>query len=580
MEASTLELLRPPAPAHETPLEPKRSHNELAKEANPTLAGSIAQTLADTKAECFVEDDTVFLKTHGIYQQDDRDLRKTGKKYILMVRCRIPGGVLTPAQYLACDDLADRYGNHTLRVTSRQSFQFHGVVKGGLRTLVKGINDCLLSTLAGCGDNVRNVCAPPSPAVNGLGTLVHKQAREVAAALAPRTPAYHSIWIDGQALDMEQPSNRGFVDPLYGKGYLPRKFKLAFAIPPLNDMDIFTNCCGFIAITDEVGKLLGYNLTVGGGMGRAHGNGATFPRLADVIGFLLPEKVVEVARAVVTMHRDFGDRENRKHARLKYVLEDRGAEWFRAELERRLGFAFEPAKPYKFEKQGDAFGWHRQADGRLFLGLFVETGRIKDREGWKLKTALRQIVEEYQPEVRLTPSNNVILANIALAQQDEITKLLVSYGVQVEPERQGGIVRRASMACVALPTCGLALAEAERYLPGLITRLEGLLAELGLADQEITIRMTGCPNGCARPYMAEIGFVGKAPGRYQIWLGGNEACTRLSRLYLDLVKDPDILPELRPVLERYAKDRFPGERFGDWVARVLWPEQASAMNWP
>ena len=379
-------------------------------------------------------------------------------------------------------------------------------------------------------------------------------------------------------LDLEDPANKDFVDPLYGKTYLPRKFKIAFAIPPLNDIDIFTNCCGFIAIGDGGGKLLGYNLTAGGGMGRSHGNVATFPRLADVIGFLPPEKVVDVAKAVVTIHRDFGDRADRKHARLKYVLADRGAQWFREELERRVGFRLAEPRPFRFEKQGDAFGWNRQADGRLFLGLFMETGRIRDRDGWRMKTALREVVAKYQPEVRLTPANNVILANLAAAQQDEITRLFAEHGVQTEPERQGSILRRASMACVALPTCGLALAESERYLPDLITRLEGLLAEVGLGGQEITIRMTGCPNGCARPYMAEIGFVGKAPGRYQIWLGGNEASTRLNRLYRDVVKDPDILTELRPLFARYAQERRAEERFGDWVARALWPEQPAAAN--
>jgi sulfite reductase (NADPH) hemoprotein beta-component len=567
-------------PAATSPSAPKPTHNELIKEGDPTLSGAIAQTLADPQADHFTDDDTQFLKAHGIYQQDDRDVRKAGKKYILMVRCRIPGGVLTPAQYLTCDDLATRYGDNTLRVTSRQSFQFHGVAKGGVRALVKEINDALLSTLAGCGDNIRNVLSPPTPAMNGLATLVHKHARQAAAAVVPRTPAYRSIWIDGQPLDLDAPANRDFVDPLYGKTYLPRKFKIAFAIPPLNDMDIFTNCCGFTAIADSQGQLLGYNLTVGGGMGRSHGNAATFPRVADLIGFLPPEKVTDVSKAVLTIHRDFGDRQNRKHARLKYVLEDRGPEWFRQELERRVGFEFEAPKPFKFDKQGDAFGWNRQADGQLFLGLFVETGRIKDKEGWKLKTALRQVVEKYQPEIRLTPSNNVILANIAPAQRDEITSLFASHGIQTEPERQGSTLRRASMACVSLPTCGLALAEAERYLPDLITRLEALLAETGLAGQEITIRMTGCPNGCARPYMAEIGFVGKAPGRYQVWLGGNEASTRLNRLYREMVKDPDITTELRPVFERYAKERQPSERFGDWVARSLWAEQAAAPNWP
>ena len=307
----------------------KPSANEVLKEQNPTLAGTIAQTLADPQADHFVEDDTQFLKSHGIYQQDDRDLRKTGKKYILMVRCRIPGGVLTPAQYLACDDLAGRYANDTLRVTSRQGLQFHGVVKGGLRPLVKAINDALLGTLAACGDNNRNVMAPATPPTNKLGEQVLEHARQAAAALLPRTRAYHSIWIEGAPLNLEESANKDFVDPLYGKTYLPRKFKIAFAIPPLNDIDVFTNCCGFIAVSDGSGKLLGYNLTAGGGMGRSHGNVQTFPRLADLIGFVPPEKVVDVAKAVLTIHRDFGDRADRKHARLKYVLEDRGAKWFR-----------------------------------------------------------------------------------------------------------------------------------------------------------------------------------------------------------------------------------------------------------
>jgi sulfite reductase (NADPH) hemoprotein beta-component len=552
---------------------PKQSPIELLKERDPTLGGTIAQTLADPQADHFAEDDTTFLKSHGVYQQDDRDVRKTGKKYIFMVRCRIPGGALTPAQYLACDDLATRYTNNTLRVTSRQGFQFHGVVKGSLRALVKEINDALLGTLAACGDNNRNVMAPPTPPINKLGEQVLEHARQAAAAVLPRTRAYHSIWIEGVPLDLSEPAKQDFVDPLYGKHYLPRKFKIAFVIPPLNDIDVFTNCCGFIAISDGSGKLFGYNLTAGGGMGRSHGNEATFPRLADVIGFLSPEKAVEVAKAVLTIHRDFSDRSDRKHARLKYVLEDRGVKWFREELERRVGFQLAAPMPFKFEKQGDAFGWNRQADGRLFLGLFVETGRIKDREGWRLKTALREVVAKYQPEIHLTPANNVILANLDVTQRDEITLLFAQHGVQTEPGSQGSILRRASMACVSLPTCGLGLAESERYLPELITRLEGLLAEVGLGGQEITIRMTGCPNGCARPYMAEIGFVGKAPGRYQVWLGGNEASTRLNRLYRDMVKDPDIIAELRPLFTRYAQERLAGERFGDWVARVLWPEQ-------
>ena len=562
----------------ETSAKPKAMPVEELKASDPTLGGTISRTLADPQADHFVEDDTQFLKSHGIYQQDDRDLRKTGKKYIFMVRCRIPGGALTPAQYLTCDALATRYANDTLRVTSRQGLQFHGVVKGGLRALVKEVNDALLGTLAACGDNNRNVMAPAAPITNALGAQVQDHARQVATALLPTAHAYHSIWIDGQALELEKPVKPEKPDPLYGKTYLPRKFKIGFAVPPCNDIDVFTNCCGFIAISDADGKLVGYNLAAGGGMGRSHGNEETFPRIADVIGFLPADKVVDVAKAVLTIHRDFGDRGNRKHARLKYVLEDRGAQWFREELQRRVGFVLDAPRPFKFEKQGDAFGWDRQADGRLFLGLFVETGRIRDREGWRMKSALREVISRFQPEVRLTPANNVLLANIDPSQREEIDQVFAAHGVQTAPDKQGSVLRRASMACVSLPTCGLALAEAERYLPDLITRLEGLLKEIGLSSQEIVIRMTGCPNGCARPYMAELAFVGKAPGRYQIYLGGNEASTRLNKLYRDMVKDPDIVGELRPLFERYARERLSQERFGDWVARVLWAEQTPVGN--
>jgi sulfite reductase (NADPH) hemoprotein beta-component len=553
------------------------SANELLKQANPALSGTIARTLADAGADRFSEDDAQFLKFHGIYQEDDRDVRRTGKKYIFMVRLRLPGGVVTPEQYLACDDLASRYGNNTLRVTSRQSLQFHGVVKGGLGPLMRGLNEALITTLAACGDVNRNVMAPPSPATDGLGEQVRECSRQVAAALSPRTPAYHSIWVDGVELNLGNGSDGGFVDPLYGATYLPRKFKIGFVIPPRNDVDVLTQCCGFIAIADANRNLAGFNLTVGGGMGRTHGNVATFPRLADVIGYLPADRVVDVARAVLTVHRDFGDRGNRKHARLKYVIEDRGPAWFREELEHRLGFSLEAARSFRFNTQGDAFGWQRQTDGRWFLGLFVETGRIRDREGSRLKTALRQVVEQHRPEIRLTPANHVILANLPAAQQEEITRLLAEHGIEVG--RQGSRLRRASMACVALPTCGLALAEAERYLPSLITQFETLLAEAGLAEEEITVRMTGCPNGCARPYMAEIGLVGKAPGKYQVYLGGNEASTRLNRLYRDTVKDADLIGELRPLVTRYARERILGERFGDWVERVLWRE-AAALDKP
>ena len=553
----------------------KPTRNEGLKCALPALEGQIAPTLADPAAERFSDDDYEFLKFHGIYQQDDRDLRKTGKKWIFMVRGRLPGGVVTPEQYLVFDDLATRHANDTLRITSRQGFQFHGVVKTGLRPLIRGMNEVLATTLAACGDVNRNVMAPPTPSVSPLTDLVLEDARRVSDALLPVTPAYHQIWVEGVEVTPKA-EEAEFADPLYGRAYLPRKFKTAFAIPPLNDTDVFTNCLGLVAI-GEGERLLGYNLLAGGGLGMSHGNAQTFPRLADVIGFFPSEKLLEVAEGVLMVHRDFGDRTNRKHARLKYVIEEKGADWFREELERRLGWRLEPARPFVFSRQGDLFGWHQQRDGRWFLGLHVLAGRIADRGESRLKTGLRQVMAQFRPTMRLTPSQNLLLTDVDPGNREEITGILARHGVRVQD--QASAVRLASMACPALPTCGLALAESERFLPELLDRVEGLLSELGLGGEEMTVRMTGCPNGCVRPYVAEIGFVGRAPGRYQLLFGGNASSTRLNRVFRENVKEAEIVDTLRPVLSRYASQRETGERFGDWCARVLWPEaEASAAS--
>src|SRR5579859_4667377 len=378
----------------------KLSRNEGLKSNNRLLAGTIASTLADSNADRFTDDDYEFLKFHGIYQQDDRDKRKVAKHYMLMVRTKFPGGVLSAPQYLVCDRLADEYGNKTLRITTRQDFQFHGILKSNIRQTMKGLNDALMSTIAACGDVERNVMAPPTPATSPLVDQVLAEARRLSGILAPKTPAYHSIWIDGRELDFNNEANASFVDPLYGTNYLPRKFKTAFAIPPLNDIDLFTNDLGFVVIA-EGGRLAGYNLLAGGGLGMSHGNAQTFPRLADVIGFLKPEHLELMAKAVISIHRDFGDRSNRKHARLKYVLQERGVDWFRLELEQRAGIQLEPARPFEFTRQGDLLGWQKQTNGNYFLGLFVENGRVKDVDGYRLKSGLKKVVEAFAPEVRL-----------------------------------------------------------------------------------------------------------------------------------------------------------------------------------
>jgi sulfite reductase (NADPH) hemoprotein beta-component len=543
------------------------THNEEIKEAIPTLAGTIAAALANPAADSFSGDDNQFLKFHGCYQQDDRDQRSGGKKFIMMIRGRIPGGVMTPKQWLVFDELAWLYGNNTLRITTRQSIQFHGVVKANLRLVIKKINECLLSTLSACGDVNRNVLAPPTPAYTKARDEVYRDCVRVADALKPQTRAYYSIWIDGNQLKIDDPFNQAFVDPLYGQTYLPRKFKTAFTIPPVNDLDVFTNDLGLIAVVEN-DKLVGYNVVVGGGMGRTHNKKETYPRLASEMGFITPDKLIDVAKAVLTIHRDFGDRTDRKHARLKYVVEERGVDWTRAEIEKRANVKFAPIRPYHFTTMNDLLGWHKAVDGKNFFTLFVETGRVKNEK----KIALREIAEKFPNiEFRLTTNQNVILVNVSDADKAGINSVFAAHKIPVE--NQARTLHAVAMACPALPTCGLALAESERVLPGLVDRIEKLCGDLGLSEEEIIIRSTGCPNGCARPYMAEIGFVGKAPGRYQVWLGGNVSGTRLNRVWKETLKDADLENELRPVLARFAKERNSNERFGDWCDRALLNEQ-------
>ncbi len=578
------------------PAEKPLTKNELLKADKPDLSGTIRETLANPAADRFSGDDEQFIKFHGIYQQDDRDKRKTGKVFSVMVRTRQTGGIVPAAQYLVYDDLSGRFANGTLRITSRQTFQFHGVVQQGVGPLIKSINEALSSTLATCGDVNRNVTAPSNPPVDAVTQAVEDDAFTLTKALLPRTTAYHSIWVDGVQIDLglgdkiakakaaadqanpylpppaDLDDSGAAVDNLYGKTYLPRKFKTGFAIPPNNDVDIFTNDMGFVAVI-EGGRLVGYNLLVGGGLGTSHGNKATYPRLADVIGFLAREQVVAVGEAVIKIHRDWGDRTDRKHARIKYVLQEKGVEWFRAELAKHLGAPLPAAKAFIFKGQGDAFGWTKQADGKWFLGLFVETGRVKDAGDYRLKTALRVIAEKFAPTFRLTATQNLILSDVKESDKAALEQLLRDHGCA--SVFNPGLVKGRGMACPALPTCGLSLAESERVFPALLDRLEQAQAVAGFGGEELVVRMTGCPNGCARPYSAEIGFVGKAPGKYNVMLGGNREGTRLARLYRESVAYDEIPHVLGGLFQQYAKERRAGQAFGDWAdAAPIWPAAA------
>ena len=539
---------------------------EGLKEASNYLRGTLAASLEDRSTGAISDDDTTVSKFHGIYQQDHRDQRNERKKaglekaFIFMIRVRVPGGVCTPEQWLKIDALADRYGSHTLKLTTRQAFQLHFITKDVLKTTMQGIDAAVLDCIAACGDVNRNVMANPNPWQSALHGPVLDDARAVSTHLTPQTRAYHEIWLDGEKVTPDDEE-----EPIYGKTYLPRKFKTGFAIPPSNDIDVYTQDLGFIAI-GENGKLVGYNLSVGGGLGMSHGDTKTYPRLANVIGYLPRGKVVEVAEKVLTVQRDFGDRTNRKHARLKYTIEDRGVDWFKNELESRLGWKLGETRPFEFTSSGDRYGWSEGTDGNWHYGLFIQNGRLRDTEEFPAKTGLREIAKIHTGDFRLTANQNLVIGGVTAAQKPRIEALLKEYKLDI-PERITGL-RLNSMACVALPTCGLALAESERYLPQLISELDQIIEECGLRESEIVIRMTGCPNGCARPYLGEIGFVGRAPGKYNIYLGAAFDGSRLNKLYKPSVKSEEIINELAPIIRRYATERQEGEHFGDFTIRA------------
>lgn len=552
---------------------------EQIKASSNFLRGSIEQSLADSATGALAEDDTQLSKFHGFYQQDDRDVRNQRRKALLepdyqfMIRARLPGGVCTPAQWLALDRIATDWANGTLRLTTRQAFQFHGVLKRDLRGSIRAINDSLLDTIAACGDVNRNVMCTPLPESSSVHRQVFELARQVSEHLTPRTTAYHEIWLS------DEQSREKVVDtePVYGPTYLPRKFKMSFAIPPRNDVDAFAHDLSFVAITDR-DTLLGFNVLAGGGMGATHGDAATYPRLADVIGFCTPRQVVAVSEAVVKLQRDHGDRTERKHARLKYTIEDNGLDWFLTELEKRLGEPLQGARHFEFTFTGDRSGWHRTPDGLWHLGLFIENGRIRDHGDSRQRSGLRAIARVLQGEFRLTPNQNVIVSGVSESDRPAIDRLVKTHGL--DGFETSSPLRLHSLACVGFPTCGLAMAESERYLPGLVAEIEGLMQRHGLARQAVTIRMTGCPNGCARPYLAEIGLVGKGPGLYQLYLGAAHNGTRLNRLFRESAGEAEILQVLDTLFAAWSAERQSNERFGDYLLRSGRLEEPRGLSTP
>ena len=541
------------------------SEVEKIKYDSNYLRGTLKESLADPVTGAIAVDDRQLSKFHGIYQQHDRDLEKERKNqklepaYSFLIRVRMPGGVVTPQQWLQMDQLSEQYANHTLKLTTRQAFQLHGVLKKNLKTTIRGINASLLDTIAACGDVNRNVMSHPNPSESTLHAQVNQLANTISTHLTPKTTAYHEIWLDEQLVAGGLPD----TEPIYGKTYLPRKFKIALVVPPYNDSDVFSQDLGFIAIEKE-GKLKGFNVVIGGGMGSTFGIPGTYPRVGDVIGFCTQEQVIEITEKVVLLQRDNGNRSDRKQARLKYTIDRLGLEHFVDLLHQKLRYKLAPAQPYKFIKNGDRYGWKKGESGNWSYTLFVEGGRIKNTKDYALKTALREIATFHDGRFILTGNQNLILANASPPVKRKIERVLNKH--QVQNGQLSGL-RQNSIACVALNTCGLAFAEAERYLPTLISKVEKLLDENNLSKEEIVIRMTGCPNGCGRPYLAEIGLIGKSLGHYNLYLGGNFIGQRLNTLYRETLTEQEILNELKPIISDYANNRHKDEHFGDFVIR-------------
>ncbi|MCY7777642.1 assimilatory sulfite reductase (NADPH) hemoprotein subunit [Bacillus haynesii] len=547
---------------------PPSDVERIKKESN-YLRGTLKESMLEPLSAGISDDDNRLMKHHGSYLQDDRDLRNERQKqklepaYQFMLRVRMPGGVATPEQWLVMDELARKYGNGTLKLTTRETFQMHGILKWNMKKTIQSIHSAMLDTIAACGDVNRNVMCASNPYQSEIHEEVYEWSKKLSDDLLPRTRAYHEIWLDEEKVagtpDTEE------LEPMYGPLYLPRKFKIGIAVPPSNDIDVFSQDLGFIAIVED-DKLIGFNVAIGGGMGMTHGDKATYPQLAKVIGFCKPEQLYDVAEKTITIQRDYGNRSVRKNARFKYTIDRLGLETVKNELENRLGWSLAEAKPYHFEHNGDRYGWVKGVKGRWHFTMFIEGGRVTDYDDYKLMTGLREIAKVHTGDIRLTANQNLIIANVTSQKKKKISELIEQFGLT--DGKHYTALRRSSIACVALPTCGLAMAEAERYLPKLIDKIDEIVEENGLKNEEITIRMTGCPNGCARHALGEIGFIGKAPGKYNMYLGAAFDGSRLSKMYRENIGEEEILKELRDILPRYAKERNKGERFGDFVIRA------------
>ncbi|MFN2569809.1 MAG: NADPH-dependent assimilatory sulfite reductase hemoprotein subunit [Candidatus Dormibacteria bacterium] len=553
--------------------QPDLSKVEAIKLHSNHLRGDIAAELeADTPA--FSEESAQLLKFHGVYQQDDRDRRREArtlgldKHHQMMIRTRIPGGVAGADGYLAHDEIAGRWGDGTMRITTRQDFQLHGVLKGDMRDAIRAINRTLLTTLGGCGDQERNIMCCPAPIRDRFRADILATLAVLVPALTPATRAYHEIWIDGELAGSSEPE----TEPLYGDRYLPRKFKTAVALEGDNCVDVYANDLGLVAHRRaDDGGLEGFSVLVGGGMGRHRNKPETFAAVAVPMAWVSADQVIALSQAVISVQRDHGDRANRRHARLKYLIADRGVAWFRGQVQQRLDFPLGDPRPLTWPMVDDHLGWHEQGDGLLYVGIPVENGRIADRDAGsgrrhRLRSGLRRIVEEMRPEVILTPQQNVILAGVEPAARPRVDALLVQLGILHVADLP--ITLRNSMACPAYPTCGLAVAESERVLPDLIRQIGILVEEIGLADQQISYRMTGCPNGCARPYQGDVGFVGTTLGKYDVFLGGDPQGTRLNELYAAAVPLTGLCDLLRGPLTAFRDERLVGEAFGDWCQRI------------